>query len=135
MNQFTSLERPTSRPADDRRPGASWRWLLVQQPGRWLLPATGLWILGLDWLLFTKNALVLGLATPVLVIVGLVAGSAGAYFLQRRYAGDRGLGALAKALVAGAVVGVPLPIAGTIVGGWILLASGLGSMKDRVLRR
>jgi len=40
-----------------------------------------------------------------------------------------------KAILAGLVVGIPVPLAGTFVGGWILFNSGLASIRDRMLRR
>ena len=112
-----------------------WRWLTHSNSTQWLLPATGLWILGLDWLLFTQNTLVLGLATPILVFVGFLGGTLGTHFLQTRYAGDKGASAWLKSLLAGIVVGVPFPLAGTFVGGWVLFNSGLASIRDRLLRR
>jgi hypothetical protein len=112
-----------------------WRWLTAPVANQWLLPVTGLWILGLDWLLFTQNAIVLGLATPLLVVVGFLGGALGTYHFQSRFAGDRGAGAWIKSLLAGIVVGIPFPLAGTFVGGWILFHSGLVSVKDRLLRK
>jgi hypothetical protein len=97
-----------------------------------MLPVTGLWILGLDWLLFSQNSLVFGLATPILAVVGFFLGGLGTLYIQRRFAGDRGAIGWLKALVAGLVVGMPFPVAGSLVGGWILLASGLGNWKNRV---
>ena len=112
-----------------------WHWLTRPQTPQWLLPITGLWILGLDWLLFTQNTIVLGLATPLLVILGFIGGTLGTYVFQSRFAGDRGPSAWLKSLLAGIVVGVPFPLAGTFVGGWILFNSGLASLRDRFLRR
>lgn len=43
------------------------RWFVDPDNGRLLLPVSGLWILGLDWLLFSSNVLSLGIATPVLI--------------------------------------------------------------------
>jgi hypothetical protein len=132
MNQLTPQEPITAASGPE---STLWRWLTDPQPRRWLLPITGLWILGLDWLLFTQNTVVLGLATPLLVVIGFLGGAAGAYFFQRRFAKNRGPSAWLKSLFAGIVVGIPLPLAGTVVGGWILLASGLGSIKDRLPRK
>jgi hypothetical protein len=103
--------------------------LTTPQPRRLLLPATGLWILGLDWLLFSPSAFTLGLATPLVVVLGFLFGALGTWLLQRRYASDTRWQALWKALVAGVVVGVPWPLAGTLVGGWVLVASGVGKDK------
>jgi hypothetical protein len=98
---------------------------------RFFVPLTGAWILGLDWLLFSQNILTVGLATPVLMTVGFLLGGLGTLFLQRGIARDRWSAATLKALLAGLVVGAPWPVLGTVVGGWVLLASGLASRADR----
>ena len=97
------------------------------RPGRFLLPWTGAWILGLDWLLFSQNAISLGLATPLIIVLGFGLGATGTYLLQRRWGHDERTTAGAKALMAGIAVGVPWPIFGTAIGGWVLLASGLSN--------
>ena len=108
--------------------GGQVNWLVDPKRGM-LLPLTGIWILGLDWLLFSSNVLSAGLATPVVVVLGFFLGAIGALFLQKQIAGDSLWKALLKALVAGVVVGVPWPLTGSIVGGWILLAAGLSKRK------
>ena len=57
------------------------------------------------------------------------------YFFQSRYGGEKKSSALIKSIIAGVVVGIPIPLAGSFVGGWILLNSGLQSLRDRLLRR
>lgn len=101
------------------------RWFVDPDNGRLLLPVSGLWILGLDWLLFSSNVLSLGIATPVVVLLGFLFGGAGTFFFQRRFGKDNSSVAAFKAFVAGLIVGVPLPLAGTIIGGGVLLFSGL----------
>jgi hypothetical protein len=49
------------------------------------------------------------------------------------FEGDAPWKALAKAVFAGIVVGVPWPLTGTIIGGWVLFFSGLGNVKKRIL--
>lgn len=97
----------------------------------WLHPASGLLILALDWLLFSGGILTLGLSTPLL-LTGAALGTAGGVFgLQRRYAEDgRGAGLL-KGMVGGLAVGLPLPVAGTGVGGLVLTLSGLNRLRER----
>jgi len=112
-----------------------WRWLTEPHEAQWLLPATGAWILGLDWFLFSQETITLGLAVPATAVVGFIGGAIGTYLFQTRFAGDRGPGAWLKAILAGVVVGIPVPLAGTFIGGWILFNSGLASMRDRMLRR
>jgi hypothetical protein len=106
-------------------------WLTSPSTERWLLPLTGAWILGLDWLLFSDDAVTLGLAMPLTCMVGLVAGGVGTYYFQRRYGGDSKPHAGLKAILAGIVVGLPFPLAGTLVGGWILMTSGLKGLLGK----
>jgi hypothetical protein len=98
-----------------------------------MLPATGAWILALDWLLFSTNALSAWLATPVVMVVGFVLGSGGAYLAQRRGANDAPWSAVLKAFLAGIVVGLPWPLGGTLVGGWVLLSSGVGDVRKGIM--
>ena len=113
--------------------GGLLRWLLHPKKPRFILPATGAWILVLDWLLFSSNVLSAWLATPVAMILGFVLGSAGTFIVQRKAASDATWSAALKALMAGIVVGLPWPIGGTLVGGWVLLTSGLADARKEIL--
>ena len=104
--------------------GGRFRWLTDPQRG-WLWPLSGLWILALDWLLFSSNVLSVGLATPIVAVIGFVVGGAGTFLVQQRVARDNVWNATLKGFVAGLAVGVPWPLSGTLVGGWVLLASGI----------
>src|SRR3954447_11535498 len=96
---------------------SSWfDWLTDPMPKRFMLPATGLLIMGLDWLLFSEEAASFGLLIPFTSVVGFLLSSYGTYHLQTRYARDRPSVAGMKALVAGILVGIPFPLAGTIAG-------------------
>ena len=118
--------------APSPRSGGLVGWLLNPKRKRFLLPATGLWILVLDWLLFSANILSAWLATPVVVVIGFVLGSVGAFLAQRRRANDRLWIAVFKALLAGVVVGLPWPLGGTLIGGWVLLTSGLADARKEI---
>lgn len=109
-------------------------WLFDPLPQRFMLPATGLLMLGLDWFLFSGEAATVGLAAPATAVFGFLAGSFGAYFLQRRFGLDTRPTAIVKALLAGAFVGIPFPMAGTLVGGWVLVSSGLAGLKNRLMK-
>ena len=108
------------------------RWLFNPRQRRFILPATGMWILGLDWLLFSSNVLSAWLATPAVVVLGFVLGSGGAFLAQRKAANDALWSAALKAVLAGIVVGLPWPIGGTLVGGWVLLTSGLADARKEI---
>ena len=107
-------------------------WLTAPLPGRFMLPATGLLIMGLDWLCFSEEAATLGLAIPLTSLVGFLAGTIGTYYMQRKYGLDSRPTAGLKSLLAGFLVGIPLPLGGTLLGAWILTTSGVMSLKDRL---
>ena len=109
------------------------RWLFNPKKRRFILPATGVWILVLDWLLFSSNILSAWLATPVVMVIGFVLGSVGTFLAQRRAANDASWSAALKALLAGIVVGLPWPIGGTLIGGWVLLTSGLVDARKEIM--
>jgi hypothetical protein len=121
-------------PANDGPTTATgiWHWLTDPLPGRFVLPATGLLVLGLDWLLFPKEVATFGLATPLTAVLGFLAGSIGAFHLQRHYGRDTTAMATLKAVLAGIFVGLPFPLAGTFVGAWVLATSGLAAWKSRL---
>lgn len=107
-------------------------WLTNPMPRRFMLPATGLAIMGLDWLLFSEEAASFGVLIPFTSIVGFLAGSICTYHLQTRYAFDKKPVALLKSFFAGVLVGMPLPLAGTLAGAWILASSGLTDIRTRL---
>lgn len=96
-----------------------------------LHPASGVLILGLDWLLFSGTAITLGLSTVALATFGFALGGLGTGLVQRIYHGDGTATSVLKGLLAGITVGIPLPIAGTVVGGGVLALSGLTKLWDR----
>lgn len=94
-----------------------------------LHPASGALILAFDWLLFSGSVVSLGLGTIALSSIGFVLGLIGVAFIQHHYEHDPMVTSGLKGLLAGAAVGIPLPIAGTAVGGLVLTLSGLDSWK------
>jgi hypothetical protein len=74
----------------------------------------------------------LGLAIPLTSLTGFIAGGLGTYYLQRKYGLDSQPTAWLKSLLAGFLVGIPLPLGGTLLGAWILTTSGVMSLKDRL---
>lgn len=100
-----------------------------------LHPASGAVILLLDWLLFSGNALSLGLSTPFIALLGFVLGSLITARIQRTYGTDPIGKSWLKGLGAGVAVGVPWPVAGTAVGGLVLTLSGLDRWKRKRLSR
>ena len=88
-------------------------------------PASGAAILAIDWLFFGLEW-ELG---PVSLVLSCAAAFAATFFVvdrvQRRWHGDEPRVARAKALFGAAAAGAPFAIGGTIVGGLILVLSGL----------
>ena len=109
-------------------------WLTDPMPKRFMLPATGLLIMGLDWLLFSEEAASFGVLIPFTTVVGFLAGSIGTYLLQTRHGLDSKPAACLKGLLAGVLVGIPFPLAGTMAGGLILAGSGLAGLRWRLLK-
>jgi len=123
----------TDEQAPSHQSGGLLRWLFNPKQRRFILPATGMWVLVLDWLLFSSNVLSAWLATPAVMVLGFVLGSGGAFLAQRKAANDALWSATLKALLAGIVVGLPWPIGGTLVGGWVLLTSGLADARKEIM--
>jgi hypothetical protein len=114
---------------------SSWfDWLTDPLPKRFMLPATGLLVMGLDWLLFSEEAASFGLLIPFTSLVGFLAGSIGTYLLQTRNGLDPKPIAALKGLLAGILVGIPFPLAGTLAGAAILASSGLAGLRWRILK-
>jgi len=109
-------------------------WLTDPMPKRFMLPATGLLIMGLDWMLFSEEAASFGLLIPFTSLVGFIVGGIGTYLLQTRHGQDSKPAAILKGLLAGFLVGIPFPLAGTLIGGTILGSSGLAGLKWRLLK-
>lgn len=99
-----------------------------------LHPISGLTILLLDMALFGGEFVSLELATPVLALIGFVAGFACTAFFQKVLSRDSMVKSVVKGLLAGVVVGLPMPIAGTFVGTLILSWSGLNFLKKKFAR-
>jgi len=96
-----------------------------------LHPASGLLILVVDWLLFSGGVLALGVSTPALLLLGGLLVTVAVATLQHRYADDgRGMGWL-KGVAGGIAVSLPLPVAGTGLGGLVLALSGLNRLRGR----
>ncbi len=75
-------QQPAPEPASQ-----SVRWLIDPDRGQ-LLPLAGIWILALDWLLFSSNLVTAGLATPIVMAIGFILGGGGTLILQKWIARD-----------------------------------------------
>ena len=75
-----------------------------------------------------------GSDTPMLAALGFGLGTGGTALIQRSYSADSVLKSVLKGLLGGIAVGLPMPIAGTAVGGAVLTLSGLSRLMDRGTR-
>lgn len=98
---------------------------------RWgqLHPLSGAAILVLDNVFFGLNAATAGLGTPMSVALAFWSSLLAVWFIQRKMGGDNRRMSILKALAAGLVAGVPFSIAGTAIGSWIILRSGLSPWR------
>lgn len=96
---------------------------------RFLHPAAGVAIFAFDWLLFGSDLVTEFLFVIIASFVGFWLGLIVTFLIQSRVAGDSVGKSLLKGFFAGVVVGVPLPIGGTLVGGFVLAASGIDWLR------
>ncbi len=99
--------------------------------GRWLHPASGLLILGVDWLFFAQEILTLETTLPLACFLAFTITTTGVFLIQRRKGGDSSAAAGMKALFGGVIAGLPTGIGGTVLGGWVLMLSGLSNWRAR----
>ena len=135
MTEPNDAKSDSRKPARSQQSGGLMNWFFNPKQRRFILPATGAWILVLDWLLFSSNLLSAWLATPVVMLLGFLLGGGGAFLAQRKAANESLLSSAAKAFLAGIVVGLPWPIGGTLIGGWVLLTSGLADARKELMRK
>jgi len=88
-------------------------------------PASGVIILGLDWLAFGTDYVSFFLAVPVICVLSFLISFALIYAVQVKWAKDTIPSALGKSFMGAFLVGLPFPITGTLLGAAILALSGL----------
>jgi len=88
-------------------------------------PASGVVILALDWLLFTSDLMTDFLALPVMCALGFLATFPLVLAIQRGWSRNSWSGAIGKAFLGAFMVGLPMPVTGTLLGAAILALSGL----------
>lgn len=94
-------------------------------PKTFFHPASGLAILGLDWLFFGLEWELGPVSEAVACLAAFAVCVLVVRRIQIRWHGDAPRVATAKAVFGGLAAGVPFPVGGTVVGGLILVLSGL----------
>jgi hypothetical protein len=98
-------------------------------------PASGIVILGLDWMIFGTDLATEFLGIPFFCALGFLVTLPVVYAIQRRWRKDsRGL-AFAKAAAGAILVAIPFPVTGTLLGAGILALSGLSMHPIDMLRK
>ena len=97
----------------------------------WLHPASGLLILGVDWLFFAPEAMTSGAAALITSPLAFLIVTPGVFLIQRQRNHDSFRAALLKALLGGFVAAIPTSIAGTVLGTLVLVLSGLSAWNQR----
>lgn len=98
-------------------------------------PASGVVILGLDWLAFGTDFFTGMLAVPVICVLSFLVSFALVYAVQIKWAKDTIPAALGKSFMGAFLVGLPFPITGTLLGAAILALSGLPHHPVDAVRR
>jgi hypothetical protein len=88
-------------------------------------PASGVVILGLDWLLFGSDLMTDFLALPVMCVLGFLVTFPMVLAIQLKWSRNAWPQALGKAFLGAFMVGLPFPITGTLLGAAILAMAGL----------
>lgn len=94
-----------------------------------LHPLSGLLLITLDNLFWGAEAISLGVAIPVVVVLSFSITLVAVTFIQKFLAKNTWGVSFTKALFCAILAGIPTSIMGTAFGGFILLASGLSGWK------
>ena len=97
----------------------------------WLHPASGLLVLGVDWLFFAPEAATFEAAAIITSPLAFIITAIGVFWSQRSKSDDSVGKAALKALLGGFSAGIPTSIAGTIFGTVVLMMSGLSHWNQR----
>jgi hypothetical protein len=88
-------------------------------------PASGVVILGLDWLAFGTDLVTDLLALPLVCILSFIVTFPVVFAIQSKWSKDTVGPALGKAFIGAFLVALPFPITGTLLGAAILALAGL----------
>jgi len=98
-------------------------------------PASGIAILGIDFLVFGTELFSGFLDVPIMCVVAFVVTLPLVFLIQKKWGLDRGYVAFAKAFAGAFMAGLPFSIAGTIYGAAVLALSGLPHHPVEMVKR
>ena len=99
------------------------------------IPASGVVILGLDWLAFGTDFFTGFLALPAICVLSFLVSFAMVLTVQLKWTKDSVPNAIGKSFLGAFLVGLPFPITGTFLGAAILILSGLPHHPVDVVKR
>jgi len=90
---------------------------------------SGAWILLIDNLFFVGTISTAGLALPISCLLASLTGGLGVFLIEKLINKNSFNQSVLRGLVAGVLSGIPISIAGTVYGGWVLAMAGI-KQKD-----
>ena len=90
---------------------------------------SGAWILLIDNLFFVGTISTAGLGLPISCLLASLTGGLGVFLIEKLINKNSFNQSVLRGLVAGILSGIPISIAGTVYGGWVLAMAGI-KQKD-----
>lgn len=90
---------------------------------------SGAWILLIDNLFFVGTISTAGLGLPISCLLACLTGGLGVFLIEKLINKNSFNQSFLRGLVAGVLSGIPISIAGTVYGGWVLAMAGI-KQKD-----
>ena len=91
---------------------------------------SGAWILLIDNLFFVGTVSTGGLALPISCLLASITGGLGVFLIEKLINKNSYKQSLLRGLIAGILSGIPISIAGTFYGGWVLAMAGITQKKN-----
>ena len=91
---------------------------------------SGAWILLIDNLFFVGTVSTGGLALPISCLIASITGGLGVFLIEKIINKNSFRQSLLRGLIAGILSGIPISIAGTVYGGWVLAMAGIKQKEN-----
>ena len=91
---------------------------------------SGAWILLIDNLFFVGTVSTGGLALPISCLLASITGGLGVFVIEKLINKNSYKQSLLRGLIAGILSGIPISIAGTVYGGWVLALAGIKQKEN-----
>ena len=91
---------------------------------------SGAWILLIDNLFFVGTVSTGGLTLPISCLLASITGGLGVFLIEKLINKNSFRQSLLRGLIAGILSGIPISIAGTVYGGWVLAMAGIKQKEN-----